>query len=81
MKRAILTATISALLLPTALAQQPPIQALDALLHQAVEREAVATVEVMQLRAQITALTAERDALTKERDALKSKPSATEPPK
>lgn len=57
----------------------PPIRALDTMLHQATEREALATVQAAQLRAQvedmagqIEALTKARDELTKERDALKT---------
>ena len=74
MKRIILALS---LLAHPALAQQPPsssVQALDSLLHQAVEREAAVTIKATEA---ISQLQAQLEAMTKERDALKAATETT----
>jgi len=78
MKRIVL----AALLIPTAaIAQQhlTPLQTMDALVHQADEREIAAVMQVTQLQGQIAAKDKEIADLTKERDALKAAAKPTEP--
>ena len=49
-----------------------PTQTLDALVHQAVEREVSATVQLTALPGQVAQLRDQVAALTKERDELKA---------
>ena len=82
--RALATAIALVALASTAMAQQAPLtpeQTADALIHQAVEREIQATLQMTSLQRQVAQLQAQIAALTKERDDAKAaaKPSETKP--
>lgn len=58
--------------------QPPAIQGLLGMIHDATQREAAATVEVLNLRQQIDGLKAQLAAVTQERDDLKTLPKVSD---